>query len=474
MEVLMHHCLLSVLLSLAGSDAAAPTITSYDPIGVWVGTPQFTLTVNGTNFKSSAVVRWDGAALQTTFVSTSRVSAVVPASLVTTAGTHQLTVFVEGRQGGTSNALAFDVYNPPPIVASISPTSAAVFSTGVRVTVDGSQFVPGAVIRFNGSSRQTTLVSSTRLTALLSAADLSAVLTAQITVFTPGPGGGTSAASQFSVIHPPPTATLITPTQKIAGTGGFTLTVNGTNFFSGSNSTVLWNGSARTTTFVSPTQLTASIPGTDVTTVGSANVAVRTTAGKSVRTSAALTFSTTTLTGTEQLTLSPAVTLQPANLPAQTFTAVGGTGGTAFSRTCGAGRVMTGLRYRAGLVIDALVLMCRPVQSDGTLGTQLQVGAAVGGDGPYTTASCPAGEVVARTFIEYGTYVDRLQMGCNRWNPATRSWSDSSGGFFNIGEFRPLNSHSTQNCTNATQPAAGIHGRAASVIDALGVVCDEP
>jgi hypothetical protein len=65
-------------------------------------------------------------------------------------------------------------------------------------------------------------------------------------------------------------------------------------------------------------------------------------------------------------------------------------------------------------------------------------------------------------------------MGCNRWNPATRSWSDSSGGFFNIGEFRPLNSHSTQNCTNATQPAAGIHGRAASVIDALGVVCDEP
>lgn len=468
----MHFCLAPLLLCLAGSAPAAPTITSYSPLGVWVGTPQFTLTVNGTGFTSGAVVRWDGTALQTSFVSTTRVTAVVPVSLLTTAGSHQLTVVVDGAKGGTSNALAFDVYNPPPTVGSISPTSAAVFSTAATLTVSGSEFVPGSVVRFNGANRPTTLVSSTRLTATLSAADLSVVRTAQITVFTPAPAGGTSAASQFSVIHPAPTASLLTPTQKIAGTGAFTLTVNGTNFFPGSNSTVLWNGSARATTFVSPTQLTASIPGTDVTTVGTANVSVRTSAGTSVRTSAALTFTTTTLTAVN--TLTPVLAAPPPDAPAQVFAAVGGSGGTAFSRRCGAGHVMTGLRFRVGLVIDALVLLCRPVRSDGTLGTELQVGTAVGGGGPYTTGRCSAGNVVAKTFIEHGTYVDRLQMNCAPWNAATRSWSDTSGGFFNIGDFRPFNEHSTQNCTNTRQPVAGIHGRAASVIDKLGVICDEP
>ncbi|HZG01735.1 MAG TPA: IPT/TIG domain-containing protein, partial [Chitinophagales bacterium] len=45
-----------------------------------------------------------------------------------------------------------------------------------------------------------------------------------------------------------PTTTSITPSSATAGSGGFTLTVNGTNFTSGS--IVQWNGVALTTTFV--------------------------------------------------------------------------------------------------------------------------------------------------------------------------------------------------------------------------------
>ena len=70
-----------------------------------------------------------------------------------------------------------------------------------------------------------------------------------------------------------PVTTSISPSSKIAGTGTFTLTVNGANFISGT-SIVAWNGSNRTTTYVSPTQLTASIPASDIISSGTNAVTV--------------------------------------------------------------------------------------------------------------------------------------------------------------------------------------------------------
>jgi hypothetical protein len=61
-----------------------------------------------------------------------------------------------------------------------------------------------------------------------------------------------------------------------AAASGFTLTVNGTGFVP-SCSAVLWNGSPRTTTFKSATQLTASILAADVATFGTPSISVATT-----------------------------------------------------------------------------------------------------------------------------------------------------------------------------------------------------
>lgn len=69
-----------------------------------------------------------------------------------------------------------------------------------------------------------------------------------------------------------PTITSLSPASANAGSPGITLTVNGTNFSNGS--VVTWNGSSRTTTFVSATQLTAVIPASDLTTAGTALVGV--------------------------------------------------------------------------------------------------------------------------------------------------------------------------------------------------------
>ena len=56
------------------------------------------------------------------------------------------------------------------------------------------------------------------------------------------------------------------------GSSGFTLTVHGTGFVNGA--VVCWNGSARVTTFVSASQVTATILASDVATAGTASVTV--------------------------------------------------------------------------------------------------------------------------------------------------------------------------------------------------------
>jgi uncharacterized repeat protein (TIGR03803 family) len=83
---------------------------------------------------------------------------------------------------------------------------------------------------------------------------------------------GTVFSLSAGLVPSTPTVISISPTSAIAGGAGFTLTVNGTNFVSGS--TVNLNGNARATTFVSAAQLTAAILASDIATAGTFNVTV--------------------------------------------------------------------------------------------------------------------------------------------------------------------------------------------------------
>jgi len=74
-------------------------------------------------------------------------------------------------------------------------------------------------------------------------------------------------------LPPPPVITTLIPAGVVAGSPGFDLSVTGTGFVQGS--TVLWNGAARTTTFVSATQVRAAIAAADVASAGNVPVAVR-------------------------------------------------------------------------------------------------------------------------------------------------------------------------------------------------------
>ncbi len=71
-----------------------------------------------------------------------------------------------------------------------------------------------STVRWNCSSRTTTFVSATQLTAAIPASDLVAAGTAQVSVFTPAPGGGTAGAPAFTVtaVNPVPVLSSVAPT----------------------------------------------------------------------------------------------------------------------------------------------------------------------------------------------------------------------------------------------------------------------
>ena len=90
-----------------------------------------------------------------------------------------------------------------------------------------------------------------------------------------GCGGGSGSGSTPT---PPtnsniaPTLASVTPPSAVAGSAAITITATGANFVSGS--VIDWNGSPLASTFVSATQLTATVPASDLTTSGTAKLTV--------------------------------------------------------------------------------------------------------------------------------------------------------------------------------------------------------
>jgi hypothetical protein len=165
-----------------------------------------------------------------------------------------------------------------------------------------------------------------------------------------------------------------------------------------------------------------------------------------------------------------------SDLPPQLLPVYGGTGGTAFNHSCGAGYVLTGLRVRGGLLLDAVGLLCRPVQSDGTLGSETTVGALTGGTGGTAAiADCGAGKVVVSIQMYFGLYVDGFAIACRTWTPGTRTFASSpTGETYASGAHWYSGSPTREQCESTKQPAHGLRGRSASVVDAMGLICDEP
>ncbi len=118
---------------------------------------------------------------------------------------------------------------PVPVIGQpLVPKAAPAGTAGLTLTVNGSQFVPSSIVNWNGNALATTYVSPIQLTAVVPASDLSAEAAAAVTVINPGPGGGTSNTSSFSVTGPPPAITVQPASQSITAGQTVTLSVTAT------------------------------------------------------------------------------------------------------------------------------------------------------------------------------------------------------------------------------------------------------
>ncbi|HLD70338.1 MAG TPA: IPT/TIG domain-containing protein [Negativicutes bacterium] len=181
--------------------AAQPSTTSLSPSFAAVGSGAISMAVNGSNFESTSVVYFNGAAKATTYVSPSVVTALIPASDLAASGNFNVVVVNPAAGGGTSNVQVFTVLgaNPMPTVSTISPTSATAGGSSFTMTVNGGNFVPGSTVRFNGFARATAFVSGNQLTAFIPASDIAMTGTHAVYVENPGPGGGSSNALLFTI-----------------------------------------------------------------------------------------------------------------------------------------------------------------------------------------------------------------------------------------------------------------------------------
>lgn len=83
---------------------------------------------------------------------------------------------------------------PQPVIASVVPNPIPVASDSFTIQVNGSNFVPGSLARWNGSNRTTVYVNSGQLSVTLLPSDHAIAGSGQLTVYNPPAQGSLSAA----------------------------------------------------------------------------------------------------------------------------------------------------------------------------------------------------------------------------------------------------------------------------------------
>ncbi len=260
-----------------------PSIQSLSPASATAGSGAIILTVNGTGFVPSSIIKWNGANLTNiTYVGEGEIRGTVAAGLLTTAGSASVTVFSPTPGGGTSNTLSFTITapaeNPVPSIDQISPQGAPAGGPAISLTVSGAGFLPSSQVVWNGSARPTTYISGSTLQAQIPGTDVAQPGASAVTVVNPAPGGGSSNAVAFTVAtpgqNPPPSLNLVSPNSTVAGqtTGQLTLSLYGSGFVAGVKAQ--WNGVNRPTILVNSGELRVDINAADVATAGQSSVTV--------------------------------------------------------------------------------------------------------------------------------------------------------------------------------------------------------
>jgi hypothetical protein len=247
-------------------------LTSLSPLSVVSNSGATTLTASGTGFVPGAKIVFGATDLTTTFTSSTSVSATIPASLLVGSGSVPVKIVNPPPGGGASTPISFTVANPAASVQAINPSAAFVGSAPLQMTVNGSGFVAGSTVLFNGTTLATTYMSGTELRANVPAGSLGAAGDFPVAVSNPPPGGGITAPVVFRVQYPAPQPSSLAPSSAAAGSGPTDVIVTGLGFFI--TSQITFDGAPAATVYQDATHLKATLTAAQLATAGSVSVRV--------------------------------------------------------------------------------------------------------------------------------------------------------------------------------------------------------
>lgn len=219
-------------------------------------------TVAATDTGTAGIVRLARGA--PTAVSGSRAVATVNFRVIGAAGSTSLSYnsaqsFI-ARSSDNTNVLAtaagatYTVTQLAPTISAVTPASGT-SAGGTTVTITGTNFVSGAVVRFDTAAATNVVFNSA--TSITARAPAHAAGAASVVVTNPD-GTTVTRAAGFNYVAGPPAITGMTPLSSTV-TGGTTVTLTGTGFVAGAQ--VLVDGIAATNIVVaSGTSLTARVP----------------------------------------------------------------------------------------------------------------------------------------------------------------------------------------------------------------------
>ena len=121
-----------------------PFINSISPNSGRINT-SVTVTVSGSNFVQSSVIRWNGSDRPTTFINSGTLRTQLYSSDLNSKGTYLITVYNPAPGGGFSNAMNFTVNNAIAYASSTSSTSTTknISSTKNTTTVQNTNQTSG-------------------------------------------------------------------------------------------------------------------------------------------------------------------------------------------------------------------------------------------------------------------------------------------------------------------------------------------
>lgn len=188
-----------------------------------------TVYINGTGFRSGVKVFVNDVEAKVSSTSATRLSAVIPASIVD--GTFDVRIVnPDNKQSVLTSSYTYILPPPPPapVLDSITPSTGPV-DGGTTVTLNGSNFLQDSVVTLDGLEVPTTLVNNKQLRIVTP--EWSNAATVMVNVINPdGQHAGGGITFTYQVPEPEPvTVTLINPDKGLT-TGGNTVYLSGTNF----------------------------------------------------------------------------------------------------------------------------------------------------------------------------------------------------------------------------------------------------